>query len=181
MITVFFGGSRSVSLLSSQVQDRIDNILSKGLNIVVGDANGADRAFQAYLAKQGYTNVMIFCSGKVCRNNLGIWKTTFVATDRAKFDFQHYAKKDARMADEADYGFFLWNGKSRGTLNSILMLLKHRRPALVYLAPKKRFLTLKELADLERMLNECDPATLKLLRPLVKEDSRPVAQRSLFG
>lgn len=180
MKEVFLGGSRSISRLTAPTRERIDNILSKGLHVIVGDANGADKAFQAYLAERGYGNVTVFCSGSICRNNLGNWKTSHVASDSDKFDFRHYAKKDAQMADEADYGFFVWNGESRGTANSILMLVKRQRPALVYLAPKRRFVTLRQEADLTAILDKVNP--LGTLPPRTRARRRPrQGQPSLIG
>ncbi len=180
MKEVFVGGSRSISRLGAPIRERIDNILSKGLHVIVGDANGADKAFQAYLAERGYGNVTVFCSGSVCRNNLGNWKTTHVASESDKLDFHHYAKKDAQMASEADYGFFLWNGESRGTLNSISMLVKRQRPALVYLAPKRRFVTLRRETDLAAILGEGDPLGTVSTRTRTRQRPGP-KQPSLIG
>lgn len=44
--TIFIGGSRHVSRLSSQVRERINNVMNKEHDVVVGDANGADKAVQ---------------------------------------------------------------------------------------------------------------------------------------
>lgn len=148
MKAVFVGGSRSISRLNAPIRSRIDNIMSKGLHVIVGDANGADKAFQAYLAERGYENVTVFCSGGACRNNVGNWNTTHVASDSRKLDFIHYARKDARMASEADYGFFVWNGDSRGTANSVSMLVKRQCPAIVYVEPARKFVTVRNEADL---------------------------------
>jgi hypothetical protein len=41
MTTVFIGGSRRVSRLSSDVRARINRMMEQHLSIVVGDANGA--------------------------------------------------------------------------------------------------------------------------------------------
>ncbi|RUV41155.1 putative addiction module antidote protein, partial [Mesorhizobium sp. M5C.F.Ca.IN.020.29.1.1] len=73
MNTVFVGGSRHVSRLPSQVKERLDNVRKSGLRVVVGDANGADKAVQKYLVETSYPDVTVFCSGVSCRNNLGNW------------------------------------------------------------------------------------------------------------
>lgn len=181
MSKVVLGGSRSVSRLSAQVRERVENILSQGFDVLIGDANGADKALQEYLANRGYEKVTVFCSGEICRNNLGNWNKVFIPTVRKRFDFEHYARKDARMAGEADYGLFLWNGKSRGTLNSITMLVKRGRPALVYLSPKRSFVTVKEERDLEGVLGEFDLAVPHPHRRSPKKSAKSGAQRSLFG
>ena len=180
MNKVLLGGSRSVSRLSESVRDRIENILSQGFEIIIGDANGADRALQAYLADRGYTSVTVYCSGDDCRNNLGNWKTILVPTGRTKLDFDHYVQKDVRMAGEADDGFFLWNGKSRGTLNTIRLLLKRERPVLVYLSPKESFVTLKNEADLEVTLGKVPLAVTTSRRRYSRKGTKPASQQSLF-
>ena len=181
MSKVVLGGSRSVSRLSAPVRERVENIVSQGFDVVIGDANGADKALQEYLANRGCEGVTVFCSGNVCRNNLGNWKTVFVSTNRKRFDFEHYVQKDAQMAGEADYGLFLWNGKSRGTLNSIRMLLKRGRPVLVYVSPKRTFVTIKEERDLDGELGKFSPAVPLPQGRSAKKRTRPTAQRSLFG
>ena len=46
---VFIGGSRRITRLEAEVRRRLDRIVEKGLPVVIGDANGADRAVQRYL------------------------------------------------------------------------------------------------------------------------------------
>ncbi|HVY79972.1 MAG TPA: hypothetical protein VG994_03240 [Steroidobacteraceae bacterium] len=61
MTTVFLAGSRKLSRLTDAVKQRLDNIMSQQLRIVVGDANGADRALQAHFADAHYRNVVVHC------------------------------------------------------------------------------------------------------------------------
>ncbi|MGH9387438.1 MAG: hypothetical protein ACRD2N_24500 [Vicinamibacterales bacterium] len=48
--TVFVAGSRQISRLPAEVRARLDTVIEKGFQILVGDANGADKAVQRYLA-----------------------------------------------------------------------------------------------------------------------------------
>ena len=57
MTKVFIGGSRRVSRFNAQIRERLDNIMEKGFPIVMGDANGADKAVQQYLHSKHYQNV----------------------------------------------------------------------------------------------------------------------------
>ncbi|MDP3064589.1 MAG: hypothetical protein Q8O40_15490, partial [Chloroflexota bacterium] len=93
----------------------------------------------------------------------------------------HYVQKDVRMASEADCGFFLWNGKSRGTLNSIQMLLERERPVLVYLSPKGSFLDLRNTADLAGVLGETPSMAASSHRRYPRKGTKPEHQQSLFG
>ena len=46
MMKIFIGGSRRISKLDPEVRRRLDAILAKNFPIVIGDANGADKAVQ---------------------------------------------------------------------------------------------------------------------------------------
>ena len=71
MIKVFIGGSRRVSQLDKQVRGRLDEIIRKQLPVIIGDANGADKAVQDYFRTCGYDQVEVFCTEGRCRNNMG--------------------------------------------------------------------------------------------------------------
>ena len=161
MTKVFFGGSRKIRELSQAVKERTDNIITNGYLILLGDANGADKAMQRYLSEKGYRNVLVFCMGNVCRNNLGNWETRKVFLKRSKKDFAYYSTKDVLMSEEADYGFMLWEGQSKGTLNNILNLYDRGKNVLVYFYPENCFYTVKDEQDLEKLLGKCENGLLK--------------------
>jgi hypothetical protein len=98
MTTVFVAGSRAVSKLNDQIRERLDNIMRQQLSVLVGDANGADKAVQAYLAKCAYRNVTVY-SMQVSRNNVGDWpmKSHFGAPT-AKHDRHYYEQWDVLAA-----------------------------------------------------------------------------------
>jgi hypothetical protein len=56
------------------------------------------------------------------------------------------------MADTAEYGLMLWDGKSKGTINNVVNLSRDGKPVVVYVAPKKQFLTVKAFDDLRGVL-----------------------------
>lgn len=45
------------------MKERLDNIVKNGFPILVGDANGADKAVQKHLSGVAYADVEVFCSG----------------------------------------------------------------------------------------------------------------------
>ena len=161
MQKVFLGGSRQVRALNEMIRKRLDGVISGDLFVFVGDANGADKAIQTYLADRQYRNVLVFCSGKDCRNNIGCWETRQINSDRAEKDFQFYTAKDTVMSEEAGYGLMLWDGKSKGTLNNILNLLEQGKPVAVYFSPQKAFHDLQSRDDLKPLLRQCPPALLR--------------------
>ncbi len=154
--TVFLSGSRKISRLNDIIRRRIERMLDQGFHIVVGDANGADKAIQNYLAEAKYGNVKIFCVGSICRNNIGEWDVKIIDVDPKLKGRDFYTQKDKAMAFEADYGFVLWDGKSAGSVNNIVELLKRQKSVVVYFAPKKQFHTMKRLDDVYTLLKHCD-------------------------
>lgn len=155
MTTVFIGGSRRLARLNDIVRSRADNIMRQHFAVLIGDANGTDKAMQSYFAAKVYRNVTVYCMGDRCRNNLGDWPTRHVSPSRQKRDFGYYAAKDEEMARAASYGFMIWDGKSKGTLNNILNLLKQQKKVLVYFSLDKSCRTLGSLDDLARLLQRC--------------------------
>ena len=155
MTKVFIGGSRRVSRLNDDVKRRIDRIIEQGFPVIIGDANGADKAVQQYLQSRGYNAVEVFCSGGECRNNLGKWPVRAVDTGQARKDFSFYAAKDEQMAREASVGLMIWDGKSAGTLANAVRLVRQEKKVVIYSPPGKRFLTLKVESDWEHLMSTC--------------------------
>jgi hypothetical protein len=154
--TVFVAGSRQISRLPAEVKTRLDTMVEKGFQILVGDANGADKAVQRYLADKSYPNVLVHCMKDHCRNNVGNWPTREVAAPRGAKGFDYYSLKDRAMAETAEYGLMLWDGKSKGTVNNVVNLSRDHKPVVVYVAPTKRFRTIKSFDDLKDLLAEGD-------------------------
>jgi hypothetical protein len=149
MSKVFIGGSRHVSSLSADVRSRLDRIMDRQYSVILGDANGADKAVQAYLQSKGYRDVVVFCAGGPCRNNCGFWPVRSIATNEKTGTFGFYSSKDRVMAEEATVGLMIWDGKSKGTLMNVLRLLSGGKTATVYLSLLNKFIALKCVADWE--------------------------------
>ena len=156
MIKVFIGGSRRVTRLSSQVRQRLDEIIRKQFPVLIGDANGADKAVQQYLHSQGYDRVEVFCTEGHCRNNVGHWKVRAVpAPHGSERNFEYYAAKDRQLAEEGSIGLMLWDGTSRGTPANVLRLIEQGKKVVIYLVPLREFRTLRNLADWDKFLSSC--------------------------
>ncbi len=154
--TVFVAGSRQISRLSTEVRSRLDKIMEKGFQILVGDANGADKAVQRYLADNSYPNVLVHCMRSHCRNNVGNWPTRKVDASRGVGGFDYYSLKDRAMAEAAEYGLMLWDGKSKGTVNNVVNLSRDHKPVVVYVAPTRQFRTIKTRDDLGDLFAQGD-------------------------
>ncbi|MHA1546040.1 MAG: hypothetical protein ACTSUY_06410 [Alphaproteobacteria bacterium] len=163
MTTVFLSGSRKISRLNDMIRNRILNMVGQDFQIVVGDANGADKALQNFLADIQYQNVVVYCAGRTCRNNVGNWETQHIEVDSKLKGRKFYTQKDKRMAAKADFGFVLWDGKSAGSINNVFELLKREKAVVVYLSPRKEFTNVSKPQDIENLLENCDIADYQKL------------------
>src|SRR5437870_10208997 len=159
MTKVFIGGSRRVTRLNADVQRRIDKIIEQGFAILVGDANGADKAVQTYLRSRRYHKVDVFCTGGDCRNNVGDWPISTVPAPAGSRGFDYYAVKDDRMAEEASAGLMIWDSKRVGTLMNMARLLRRGKRGGVCLVAGKRCVTVRDRCNRERHLWEAAAAT----------------------
>lgn len=165
-VKVFVAGSRAVSRLNAALRARLDRIIAEGHEILIGDANGADRAVQQYLSDCRYQKVTVFCTAGKCRNNVGDWQAVAVTPPAGiRGGFEFYAVKDREMAAQATHGLMLWDGASRGTFTNIQNLVHDRKPVVVYLSPEKTFVTVRTSRDVDTLLRQTSgPGGIPIVR-----------------
>lgn len=83
------------------------------------------------------------------------------------FDF--YKQKDIAMTNEADYGFMIWDGESRGTLNNTINLVMQQKNVLMYLTTTDRMVVIKTLDNLNKVVGVCAPKTQVTYSKLLQE------------
>jgi hypothetical protein len=149
---VFIAGSMNIKHLDVQVKERIKTIVESGLEVIVGDADGADTSVQAQLLCLGDTKATVFCSGAEPRNNIGDWPVERVETNYEQGTRAFYTAKDLRMAEVADYGLMIWDTKSTGTLSNVLELLARRKKSVVFVNKAKTFQNVGSIEQLEQLL-----------------------------
>lgn len=172
MSKIFLGGSRSLDGLDSAVRTRLRNLITHEHTVLVGDANGVDRAIQSFLAEEAYKNVIVYCMEGACRNNVGNWPVESVSSAGGRRDFAYFAMKDARMGLAADYGFMVWDGASKGTLNNVLSLLEQGKAVLVYRSSSRDFLQIKSVHELEPLVRTCPPDVVAYLNKKINLEAR---------
>jgi hypothetical protein len=183
MTCVVFGGSRHISKLSDEVRVRIDRIVQQQFQVVVGDANGADKAVQKDLADRAYKNVEVFCSGTSPRNNVGRWPCRHITTKAKPGTFEFYAAKDQAMAKDATVGFMLWDGESVGTMLNVWRLMQQQKTSLVYVQSQKKFFEIRGQEDWRELLGLAAVDARAAIEKRIRAES-PVEPRNelpLFG
>lgn len=178
MSTVFVGGSRHVSRLPAAVKKRLDRITEESLRVVVGDANGVDKAVQKHLADHQYRNVMVFCSGDTLRNNVGRWQTHAVTTSGTRRDYQYFAAKDRAMANTAEFALMVWDGESVGTILNVLRMVRAGKIAVLYNVPTSEFTTFKNSRDWDGFLYKASDDLIVRLRERATEDEWDPSRRT---
>lgn len=163
MSTIFVSGSRNIKELDSNVKSRIDNIIQKKFEIIIGDAIGVDRQVQCYLADNNVKSVTVYCSNGCPRINIGKWNVRDVLTGHTEGTREFYAAKDLQMAKDCDYGFMVWNGRSTGTLSNVIELLLRNKISVVYLNEHQHFLPVKKLKDLENLMGYMDERAIAVV------------------
>jgi adenine-specific DNA-methyltransferase len=183
MTCVVLGGSRHISKLSDEVQVRIDRIVLQQFRVVVGDANGADKALQKYLADRAYKNVEVFCSGTSPRNNLGQWTCHRVTTTGKPGTFDFYAAKDRAMAKEATVGLMLWDGQSVGTMLNVWRLMQEQKMSLVYVQAKQEFVEVRGQEDWRQLLGLAASDTREGIEKRIRAETPAESEKELplFG
>jgi hypothetical protein len=160
MKTVFVSGSRQISRLNKETRERLENIIKQELEVIIGDANGSDKAVQSFFAEREYSHVTIYCTGNTCRNNIGAWKIHAVEADKNLSGRAFYTLKDKEMARNADVGLVLWDGKSIGSINNILEMANQNKLVVVYFSHTREFINIKNLDDAKVLLYKCEAKDL---------------------
>ena len=159
MTVVFIAGSITIKKLDDLVKDRIMNVIDARHDIIIGDANGADKAVQSHLADVEYRQVTVYCSGDKPRNNLGSWAVEKVETEATPGTRAFFTAKDLKMAAIADFGLMIWDAKSTGTLSNVLELAKQDKKALIYVSKEHIFYPVSTASHLDRIANVMAPTS----------------------
>lgn len=179
MTCVMLGGSRHITRLADEVVVRLSRIVAQGFRVVVGDANGADKAFQSQLAKVRYGNVEVFCAGTSPRNNVGRWACRQVEAKARMGTFEFYAAKDQAMAKEADVGLMLWDGVSVGTMLNVWRLQRSQKPSVVFHQPARAFHEVRSSADWDKLLALATADARADIAARVRAEARTPPQKQL--
>lgn len=161
MTNVFVSGSIKIKKLDPKVTERLKNIISSNLKVIIGDADGVDSSIQEFLKSNGVRSVIVYCSGDVPRNNIGHWDTKKVGTTYKPGTRQYFTAKDKAMAADCDYGFMIWDASSTGTLSNAIELVEKNKAGLVYINKAKEFIKIKNVQDLETLISFMNAASLK--------------------
>lgn len=176
---VFFGGSRSIRSLPSEVKARIDSAVSKSAGVVIGDASGVDAEIQRYLKSREAKNVTVYCSKGTLRNNIGNWPVVQVETRAKPKTYEFFAAKDRAMAGAADAALVVWDGESQGTLAQAYRFAAAGKFVSLYVAEKGVFVDLQTREAWDNFV-ESLPVAVRSEHELRLRKEEPSPRRELF-
>ena len=146
MTTIFIAGSISISRLHDQVKQRIATIAASDLDVVVGDADGADTAIQNCLSESGATRVTVYCSGDQPRNNVAGWPVKTVHPNAAPGSRAFFTAKDLEMARASDFGLMIWDRRAPARSSNVIELISAGKKSVVFVNKTKQFVTIADVA-----------------------------------
>ena len=174
---IFIAGARSITIIDNFVISKLRSICDKHFDVLVGDCYGVDTIVQSFLSERSYPNVTVYASNGKARNNVGKWPVKNVPVAPTSRGFEFFRQKDIAMANDADIGFMIWDGKSRGTLQNILTLAEQGKTVLVYLQKDMLRVTIRSLDDVQKLMPMCNRDASRVIQAKV---AAIVEQISMF-
>jgi len=148
---VFLGGSRFSESLPMNLIGELDKFIESGSTFLIGDAPGADTAFQAFLKSRKYQNVVIYSSADYVRNNLGDWKFEIIESGMKSKSSASHAFKDRHMSEICSIGIMNWDEHSVGTLSNVIDLIERKKECHLYLDSKKQVVPMSSISQLNAL------------------------------
>ncbi len=158
-MSVFVSGSKRLFInekdegnewhLPETVRERLNELISDGEDILIGDCPGVDSYVQKHLKTSGFKKVTVYVSGSKgrTRNNAGKWEEKHFRT-QGRTAYSYRIEKDFRMAENAEYGIAIWNGESKGTFTNMAYLVAQGKTVQLYYIPENRWISISSVEDL---------------------------------
>ncbi len=131
---IVLGGSRFLDRIPENLVEKLIEWKDAHFEFLVGDAPGADSAFQKSLKRIGSTKVTVYSSAGYIRNNFGKWETKEVASGLLSKSNAVHAFKDRLMTSLADRGLMLWDCESAGTLSNVIDLVESGKSCQIWVS-----------------------------------------------
>ena len=134
--------------LPPEVKTRIDVAIEARMTIIVGEAHGACRRFQDYLAAEGYRDVVVG-HAKSIRYNAGDWETRQYGTD--------LKSRERAMIEDCDSAIIIWVDQSSVIAENLEYLKKLGKLTFIYEYSNKDGSSRFGLLDPGRVYQRFDP------------------------
>jgi len=109
--------------LPTEVKERVDETVERGIAIVVGEAPGASRLYQDYLKTKGYRNVVVGYAVRL-RYNAGNWKVVQYG--------RNLKERERNMIEDCDSAIIIWVNNSGVIAENLELLKRLGKPTYLY-------------------------------------------------
>ena len=109
--------------LPVEVKERVDKAMARKMSIIVGEAPGANRAFQDYLQSKGYQDVVV-AHALSLRYNAGNWRAVQYG--------RNVTEREKRMIADCDEAIIIWVNKSSVIATNLERLKILGKPTFLY-------------------------------------------------
>jgi hypothetical protein len=177
---IVLGGSRFLEKIPQNLIELIKEWNDSGSEFLVGDAPGADSAFQKALLNFGSKSVTVYSSAGYIRNNYGDWVSKEIESGLQSKSNAIHAFKDRFMTSIADTGLMLWDCESAGTLSNVIDLVESGKSCRIWVALDSELYNFDNLPSLEKWLKQYPEVTEEAQKRL-KTFRRREAKRTKSG
>lgn len=171
---VFISGSISLKNIPEKTKQSLQKIIQANLDVLVGDADGIDSLIQKYYDDSNYHNITVYSIFDLPRNNCSskFFFKKVIVSDEIKKERERQTFKDVAMTGECDYGFVIWDGKSKGSYNNILRFIEQNKPVKVFLTTIDDFLEKSKINsnDIGYIFSESNGYTASEIVEYLQED-----------
>ena len=138
-------------VLPPEVKERIDVAIDARMTIIVGEARGACRRYQDYLASVGYRDVVVG-HAKSIRYNAGNWETHQYGTD--------LKSRERGMIEDCDSAIIIWVNQSSVIAENLEYLKKLGKLTFIYEYSSEEGSSRFGLLDPNRIYRRFDPGKM---------------------
>ena len=177
---IVLGGSRLLEKIPQNLVKLLQEWNESGSEFLVGDAPGADSAFQKILKNIGSKSVTVYSSAGYIRNNYGNWVSKEVESGLQSKSNAVHAFKDRFMTSIADTGLMLWDCESAGTLSNVIDLVESGKSCRIWVALDSELYNFDNFPSLEKWLKQYPDVTEEAQKRL-KTFRRRAAKRNKSG
>jgi hypothetical protein len=156
---IVLGGSRFLDKIPQNLFELIGEWVDLESEFLVGDAPGADSAFQKTLKNAGSKSVTIYSSAGYIRNNFGDWPSKEIDSGLQSKSNAVHAFKDRYMTSIADTGLMLWDCESAGTLSNVIDLVEYGKSCRIWVSSDAELYNFDNLPSLEKWLEQYPDVT----------------------
>lgn len=151
MTSMMLAGSRHIAALESETRRYLREACEANAWFLVGDAAGADSAFQGELRSLNHTRVVVFTALPTARTNIGNWSVRVIDSGLKSRGADMHTAKDRKMVELADSGLMLWDAKSPGTLANVIDFVEQGKECTVMNIADQTFSRVDSPKDLEAL------------------------------